>query len=211
MLQLITPRVYGEFISDLTEMYRLRYRVFKLRLEWDVQVEGDLERDRFDDLHPTYLLQRDRDGRICGCARLLPSLGPTMLRDTFPELLHGEPMRASPAIWESSRFAVDAPADAPKASGGIAVSTYELFAGLVEFGLARGLREIVTVTDARLERILRRASWPLHRIGSPLRIGNTLAVAGMLEVSRTTLLLLRDAGELYGPVLWSPVAPVLGL
>lgn len=210
MLQLITPQLYGEFTNDLTDMHRLRCRVFKVRLDWDVQVVDDMERDYFDDLHPTYLLQRDSEGRVCGCARLLPTLGPTMLRDTFSALLHGAPMRASPAIWESSRFAVDAPVDAPKAASGIAFGTYELFAGLIEFGLAKGLREIVTVTDARLERILRRASWPLRRLGDPVRIGNTLAVAGMLEVSRSALLLLREAGEICGPVLWSPVAPILG-
>jgi acyl homoserine lactone synthase len=207
MLQLITPAVYGAFANDLTEMHRLRYRVFKLRLNWDVEVIDEMERDRFDALHPVYLLQRDRDGRVCGCARLLPTLGPTMLRDVFPALLHGEPMRASPAIWESSRFALDVPDDEPKAAGGIAVGTYELFAGLVEFGLAMGLREIVTVTDARLERILRRASWPLHRIGEPIRIGNTLAVAGFLEISGRVLLRLRQGGGFAQPVLWSPVAP----
>ena len=207
MLQLITPPTYAAFCDALTEMHRMRYRVFKERLKWDVQVADEMERDHFDDLHPVYLLQRDRDGRVCGCARLLPTLGPTMLRDTFPALLHGEPMRASPAIWESSRFALDVPENAPKAAGGIAVGTFELFAGLVEFGLARELREIVTVTDARLERILRRASWPLRRIGPPLQIGNTLAVAGLLEVSRAALFRLREAGGLCGPALWSPVAP----
>ena len=130
-----------------------------------------------------------------------------MLRDTFPALLHGEPMRASPAIWESSRFALDVPENAPQAAGGMAVGTYELFAGLVEFGLAKRLREIVTVTDVRLERILRRASWPLRRIGPPVQIGNTQAVAGFLEVSRATLQRLRNGGGFKGPVLWSPVAP----
>ena len=207
MLQLITPLAYGAFSNDLTEMHRLRYRVFKLRLDWDVEVSDDQERDRFDDLHPIYVLQRDLDGRVTGCARLLPTLGPSMLHDVFPALLHGEPMRSSPAIWESSRFAVDAPENAPKAAGGIATGTYELFAGLVEFGLARELREIVTVTDARLERILRRASWPLRRIGPAVQIGNTLAVAGFLEVSRAALQRLREAGDLHGPVLWSPVVP----
>jgi acyl homoserine lactone synthase len=207
MLQLITPSTYGAFSDDLTEMHRLRYRVFKLRLDWNVEVSEDRERDRFDDLHPIYLLQRDPDGRVSGCARLLPTLGPTMLQDVFTALLHGEPMRSSPAIWESSRFAVDAAENAPKAAGGVAIGTYELFAGLVEFGLAKELREIVTVTDARLERILRRASWPLRRIGPPVQIGNTLAVAGFLEVSRAALLRLRDAGGLHGPVLWSPVVP----
>ncbi|MBI1370501.1 MAG: conjugal transfer protein TraI, partial [Planctomycetes bacterium] len=36
MMQLITPDRYGEFAEDLAEMYRLRYRVFKQRLGWDV-------------------------------------------------------------------------------------------------------------------------------------------------------------------------------
>ena len=40
MLQLIAPEHYGEFIDDLAEMHRLRYRVFKQRLDWDVQVSG---------------------------------------------------------------------------------------------------------------------------------------------------------------------------
>lgn len=207
MLQLITPDCYGEFTDGLAEMHQMRYRVFKERLDWDVEVADGMERDHFDDLHPIYLLQRDRDARVCGCVRLLPTLGPTMLRDTFSVLLHGEIMRSSPAIWESSRFALDIPEDCPKAAGGIAVGTYELFAGLVEFGYANQLREIVTVTDVRLERILRRASWPLRRIGPPLQIGSTQAVAGFLEVSRSALQRLRSGGGLKGPVLWSPVAP----
>lgn len=207
MLQLIAPSTYGAFSNDLAEMHRLRYRVFKLRLDWDVEVSDDQERDRFDDLHPIYLLQRDLDGRVSGCARLLPTFGPTMLHDVFPALLHGEPMRSSQAIWESSRFAVHTAENAPKAAAGIATGTYELFAGLVEFGLAKELREIVTVTDAQLERILRRASWPLRRIGPPVQIGNTLAVAGFLEVSRAALFRLREASGLHGPVLWSPVVP----
>lgn len=207
MLQLITPPLYRLFSNGLSEMYRLRYRVFKLRLDWDVTVDSGMERDRFDDLHPIYLLQRDRDNRVCGCVRMLPSLGPTMLRDTFPSLLHGEPMRSSIAIWESSRFALDMPPDAPKAASGIAIGTYELFAGLIEFGLAKELCEIVTVTDVRLERILRKASWPLRRLGPPIQIGKTSAVAGLLEVSVPALQRLRAAGGIDGPVLWSPVAP----
>jgi acyl homoserine lactone synthase len=43
MLQLITPDRYGEFIDDLAEMHRLRYRLFKEWLGWDVQVSGDME------------------------------------------------------------------------------------------------------------------------------------------------------------------------
>jgi acyl homoserine lactone synthase len=205
MMQLITADYYGNFIDEIEQMHRLRRRVFKERLDWDVQISGDMEVDEFDALHPAYLIQRANDDRVQGCVRLIPSTGPTMLRDTFPILLDGASAPASSTIWESSRFALDIHADAPKAAHGIASATYELFAGMIEFGLSRRLAEIVTVTDARMERILRRAGWPLRRIGKPHALGNTLAVAGYLDVSAESLARVRSAGGLQGPVLWAPV------
>lgn len=204
-MQLITPQYYGEFIGDLADMHRLRYRVFKRRLDWNVQVSGDMEVDEFDVLRPVHLLHRSTDGRILGCVRLLPSTGPTMLREIFPILLDGQRAPRSAQVWESSRFALDLPSDAPKAGGGLAAATYELFAGMVEFGLATGLAEIVTVTDARMDRILRRAGWPLRSIGKPRPLGNTIALAGYLEVSTDALERIRKAGRISGPVLWAPV------
>lgn len=206
MMQLITADYYGNFIGEIAEMHRLRYRVFRERLDWEINVSGDMEIDEFDALQPCYLLQRALNGCIQGCVRLLPSIGPTMLRDTFPVLLDGACAPASPTIWESSRFALDIQTDAPKAAHGLATATYELFAGMIEFGLSRQLTEIVTVTDARMERILRRAGWPLRRIGKPRPLGNTVAVAGYLEVSVGSLACIRGAGGFQGPVLWAPVA-----
>jgi len=205
MMQLITADFYGQCINDISEMHRLRSRVFKGRLGWDVQISGDMEIDEFDALHPAYLIQRASDNRVQGCVRLLPSTGPTMLRDTFPALLEGAPAPTSQTIWESSRFALDLHPDTPKGIHGLATATYELFAGMIEFGLSRQLTEIVTVTDARVERILRRAGWSLRRIGKPRALGSTLAVAGFLEISIESLARVCAAGGLQGPVLWAPV------
>ena len=201
MIQLITPDRYGAFLGELAEMHRLRYRVFKQRLGWDVEVSGDMEIDEFDACRPAYLLQTDDEDRIQGCVRLLPTTGPTMLRDTFPLLLDGQPAPASDTIWESSRFGVDLWSRDEKTGRSIARATYELFAGMIEFGLMRQLTDIVTVTDARMERILCRARWPLRRLGSPRAIGKTLAVAGYLEVSRERVQCVREAGRLDGAVI----------
>jgi acyl homoserine lactone synthase len=76
---------------------------------------------------------------------------------------------------------------------------------MIEFGLSRRLTDIVTVTDARMERILRRAGWPLRRLGNPHNLGNTLAVAGYLEISTEMLAGIRNGGGFAGPVLWEPV------
>lgn len=205
MIQLITPDRYGEFVDQLSDMHRMRYRVFKERLGWDVETAGDMEIDEFDALMPSYLLLRGSDGGLLGCVRFLPTEGSTMLCDAFPALLPDAPIPGSAQVWESSRFALDVHADVPKAASGLAAPTYELFAGMVEFGLARRLTKILTVTDVRMERILRRAQWPLDRISKPRSIGNTMAVAGYLDVSREALVRLRYLGGLKGPVLWAPV------
>ncbi len=204
MIQLITADRYGAFLLDLAEMHRLRYRIFKERLGWDVQVSGDMEADEFDACRPAYLLQKDLDGRIQGCVRLLPTIGPTMLRETFPALLDGGPAPACHTVWESSRFGVELGSRAEKTGRSIARATFELFAGMIEFGLMRQLTDIVTVTDARMERILCRANWPLRRLGSPRAIGKTLAVAGYLEVSRQRLARVREAGCLSDAVIRMP-------
>ncbi|WP_353646024.1 acyl-homoserine-lactone synthase [Mesorhizobium sp. WSM2239] len=204
MMQLISPDLCNEFASELKEMHGLRYRVFKERLDWEVQTNGEMETDAFDDLKPVYLLLKGSDWRIRGCVRLLPTTGPTMLRDTFPGLLGADVMPSTPGIWESSRFALDLPPSAPKAAGGLAQATYELFAGMIEFGLANNLTGMVTVTDTRVERILRLATWPLSRMGQPRPVGKTEAVAGFLEISHASLLRIRWRGRLSGPVLWQP-------
>jgi N-acyl-L-homoserine lactone synthetase len=207
MIQLITVDRYAEFIDDLAEMHRLRYRIFKERLGWDVQVGGDMEVDEYDACRPVYLLQRNEDDRVQGCVRLLPTTGPNMLRDTFPALLDGQVAPTSDTIWESSRFGVDLCSREEKTAGSIARATYELFAGMIEFGLMRKLTDIVTVTDARMERILCRARWPLRCLGSPRPIGKTIAVAGYLEVSRERLQSVREAGRLDGAVISSTGGP----
>ncbi|MER9763426.1 acyl-homoserine-lactone synthase [Mesorhizobium sp. M0138] len=206
MLQLITPGCYAEFSDELEQMHRLRYRVFRDRLDWDVSFSGGFEVDPFDALRPHYLLLRAPAGRIDGCVRLLPTTGPTMLRDSFFALAD-RPAPEDPRVWESSRFALDLPPSAPKQAG-IAIGTYELFAGMVEFDLSGGLRSIVTVTDLRIERILRRAGWRLERLSDPQTMGNTRAVAGYLDVSRESLEALRRNGGLKGPVLWTSVIKI---
>ncbi|WP_247278878.1 MULTISPECIES: acyl-homoserine-lactone synthase [unclassified Bradyrhizobium] len=75
--------------SELTMgMHRLRGRVFKERLDWDVTVRAGLEIDRYDALKPTYLLVVERR-EVVGCVRLLPTMGRNMLADTFLILLDG--------------------------------------------------------------------------------------------------------------------------
>jgi len=84
MMQLISADHYAYFLDAVTEMHRLRYRLFKERLGWDVQFSGDMQIDEFDALQLAYLIQRARDNRVQGCVRLLPSTGSIMRAILFP-------------------------------------------------------------------------------------------------------------------------------
>ncbi len=155
MMYLITSEFFGACVEEITEMHRLRYRVFKERLNWDVEVSGDMEIDRFDALNPVYLIRKGQDGRIRGCVRLLPTTGPTMLGETYPALLDGKPMPQDTRIWESSRFCLDVAVHSPKAGKGVSQGFCELCSGMIELGLSRGLTHIVVLLRKSGEHLLK--------------------------------------------------------
>ena len=209
MILAVLPEDRARFAAELYQMHQLRYRVFHERLGWEVTTAGDSEFDRFDTLKPIYLLRLAADGHVNGCARLLPSTGPTMLRDVFPVLLGDTQMPSDPLIWESSRFAADATGDAKEQMRMVGQITIELFAGLCELGLAMGWSQVVTVTDLRLEKLGARAGLRFERYAEPRQIGKTQAVAGFGRVDQETLDAVRAFGGLTGPVLRFSSDPAL--
>ncbi|NEI67451.1 acyl-homoserine-lactone synthase [Rhizobium leguminosarum] len=168
--------------------HRLRARVFSDRID----VTEGCETDSFDRLRPTYVLAIAESGALAGCARLLPALGPTMVADVFPSLLRDGQLHAHAAMIESSRFCVGT-ALAEGRGGSLHEATLTMFAGIIEWCVANGYTEIVTVTDLRFERILARVGWPLQRLGEPKKIGVTMAVAGTLRANADTFLRLRPS------------------
>ncbi|WP_454749021.1 acyl-homoserine-lactone synthase [Ciceribacter selenitireducens] len=179
VLALSIPRTIQE--AHLLHIhYQLRARVFFDRLGWEVDVTAGCESDSFDALRPTYVLAIAESGQLAGCARLLPTLGPTMVADVFSSVLPDGQLNGHAAMIESSRFCVDTALAEGRGGGSVHEATLTMFAGIIEWCMANGYTEIVTVTDLRFERILARVGWPLRRLGEPKKIGVTMAVAGVL-------------------------------
>jgi acyl homoserine lactone synthase len=203
----LTRSHFGRHFDLLTETFRLRRHVFKERLDWEVSVTDGLEIDVYDAFDPTHLVLTINGYDAVGCVRLLPTTGPTMLANTFAMLLSGLEPPCNVSIIESSRFCVDTKRLTELAENGLRRATFVLFAGMIEQARAIGAQRIVTVTDTRMERVLRRAGWPLERIAPPIQIGDTMALAGFLEVSDDALAAIYRAGELSGPILTVPEMP----
>lgn len=178
----------------LDQMYRLRARVFLNRLGWEVEVRNEREFDWFDELRPNYILCVLTDGTVAGSARLLPALGPTMLQETFPQLIGPGRYHPHGGMVESSRFCVDTSLHVTSTRQMVHKVTTTLFAGIVEWCMCNDISEIVTVTDLRFERILGLSHWPLQRIGEPVKIGVTTAIAGTLPADRDSFSILKPEG-----------------
>jgi N-acyl-L-homoserine lactone synthetase len=170
-----------ETSRKLEGMFRLRHEVFKERLAWEVGSVAGKERDLFDDLDPVYIVC-EHEGQVLGSWRLLPTTSPYMLKDVFPELLHGMPAPEAPDVWEISRFAVSKRVIGNESLGTINMVTDMLLDQLGAFAKRRNISRIVAVTDVRFERILKRAGLLTNRFGAPLEIGVTRAVAGYADV-----------------------------
>ncbi|MCV9960609.1 acyl-homoserine-lactone synthase [Pararhizobium sp. BT-229] len=193
--------------QDIDAMFRLRKSVFHDLLKWDVSVSGDWEIDHFDDANPLYVLSySDETGRLRGSLRLLPTLGPNMLDDTFPILLGNSPKVRSATVWESSRFCIDPAISQERGSNQVTIAAAELMCGVGELGLSSGLSHIVTVTDVFLERMFRRMGCPGERIGAPQRIGSVHAVAVAWEVTTELLETMKTVADIGGSVLERPMS-----
>jgi acyl homoserine lactone synthase len=182
-----------EFDNDhINEMYRLRARVFHGRLGWDIPTIAGMEIDGYDALGPHYMLIQDKAGAVRGCWRLMTTEGPNMLKDTFPQLLHGDAAPVGRHIWELSRFVVETGGE--EQTFGFADLTMHAIHELVTFADRMGITRYVTVTTTPIERLLRKTGIELRRLGPPLRIGVENAVALEIAVSPQT------RAALFGPM-----------
>lgn len=169
--------------EDINEMYRLRARVFRDRLGWDIPTIAGMEVDGYDALGPHYMLIQEPAGRVRGCWRMMPTEGPNMLRDTFAQLLQGQSAPAGHHIWELSRFAIESDNDH---AFGFAELTTQAIRSAITFADRMGIQRYVTVTTTPIERMLRRTGMEIARLGPPQRIGVENAVALDIAMSPQT-------------------------
>lgn len=185
--------------SVVDGIYRFRHRVFRERLGWSVPSMGGRERDDFDDLDPVFIAARAQDSRVTGTFRLLPTTGPYMLREVFPELLRGESVPCASDVWELSRFAVEPTNAGSRIQANASGATIELMRACYRYAADHGIREYVMATSVSVERMLRGMGIGLERFGDgrAQRFGRVLSVGCRLQVDEA---LARALGVTAAPV-----------
>jgi acyl homoserine lactone synthase len=184
----------------LDQMFRLRARVFYDELGWDVQVADGYERDRYDDEMPVYVVYTDAGGtEVKGSLRLLPTTGPTVLRDFFPDTIPTSVDLRAPTIWECTRFCLDDQLLNRRRENRLFASTVLLLA-LSEVALRAGIESIVGNIDGPMLRLYRRVGCEVEILGTTLRYGKPVYL-GLHPISDSLITKIRDGLDLPRAIL----------
>ena len=148
---------YQDIINDkLDELYLLRKKTFKDRLDWQVTCVGDREFDQYDNEHTHYLLGC-YNGFIVSSVRFISMDNPNMITGPFKEFFrYHAPEEAS--LLESSRFFVDK--ERVKALSETKLPfCHLLFLGMINYTRALGKNGILTVCSKSMYTLLKRSGW----------------------------------------------------
>lgn len=191
-----------EFSGILNQMFELRARVFAGRLGWEVNVEDGREIDQFDAMDPAYVIGVDDDGHVVSCARALQTTGPHMLADVFTSILDGEPPLRSATLWESTRFCVDTQRlGRGRGPNTVSHATCELMIGSLEFAQRSGIKDIVTVIDPVMDRVLKRSdNAPYGYVGRTAPMGKVPAMAALLDCTDERINRIRNFADIQNDV-----------
>jgi acyl homoserine lactone synthase len=192
----------GSLPADLAAaLAQYRYQIFVERLGWALPADKpNLERDKYDREDTVYVVARDECGSVCGCARMLPTTRPYLLKDLFPELLaQSMPAPESPDVWELSRFAANLSAAERSLDGEPAWTIRPLLACVVECAARIGARQLIGVTFLSMERLFRRLGVHAHRAGPAQDIDGRMVVACWIDIDAQTFSALGINPAALGP------------
>jgi len=194
MYLLIEAHQAGRFSELLSQVFKLRKRVFADRLGWDVVVTGDVEQDVYDGLCPAYLLWcDDRQSRLYGSVRLMPTTGPTLLYDVFRNTFPSSCDLVAPSIWEGTRMCIDEDAIACDMPGLRSDRAFcELLLALCEVGLDNGIETLISNYEPHMKRLYDRAGAEVEELGRATGYGRLPVCCGAFEVSVRVLAQMRE-------------------
>lgn len=183
----------------ISAMHVDRKAVFIDALNWDLSApDGCHEIDAYDGDDTLYLIVHERGSdRHLGSVRLLPSTGPHLLGDLYPQLCEAGVPRG-PDIWEITRLVTR-----PGLSRDEALQVRrQLVLALFEHALAAGITRYTMMTHLSWLSGLLTLGWDCEPLGLPMSSDGTEIAAMQVLVNRDSLERLRRE--------WGFAAPALG-
>lgn len=159
MFNLINLKYKDIINNKLEELYFLRKRIFKDRLNWKVSCKGECEFDEYDNEHTHYLLGCYNGELICS-VRFIRMKYPNMITGPFRDFFNYD-VPEDETLLESSRFFVDK--DRVKLLTRTKLPfCHLLFLGMINYSRTLGMKGILTVCSKSMYIIIKRSGWQIQ-------------------------------------------------
>ncbi|ODN72569.1 acyl-homoserine-lactone synthase [Methylobrevis pamukkalensis] len=171
--------------DTLDACFRLRHRVFVETRGWsDLARPDGREIDQFDTASAVHFVSTDRHGCILAYARLLPTTGPHLLADVYPQLCARAEIPRGPQIAEWTRHLVNP--DAVRGAAAVQASN-ALILGILEWCHARGITHATCQGDPLWITRTLQLGFGVEPLGLPLEIGGETVIALLFEIGERAI------------------------
>ncbi len=194
---------FNQCAPVLESMYRLRAKVFSEKLGWDVAVRNGLEKDRYDEFNPLYIVKTaPGTDDVVASMRLMPTTGPTLLADVFAETMPDAVAFTAPSIWECTRFCIDEDHDYVRNNrAAVATLTAEMMLGCAEVCAKVGVEAVVANFEAPVVRLYKRLGASFDILGSSASYGKRRVYLGHFAVEQDMIDRLKAQFGIEGDIM----------
>ena len=167
------------YTDILEDYFRLRHQIYVVERRWmDLDRPDKREIDQFDRDDAVYLLGLEGRNIVAGM-RLVPTIGPTLLSELFPQLALNGPVRRHDVFELSRIFVVRSRRGEHAGPRAEAV----IQAAAMEYGLSIGLSAFTIVLESWwLPRLLDQG-WQARPLGLPVEINSMSTVAVIVDIN----------------------------
>lgn len=183
------------------KFFQVRYQTFIQELNWNVPHQNGREYDQFDHDKAHYIVLFNEEKKVVGGIRLMPTSSAHMLRDVFSNLVEGCEAPVGESIWELSRLVIQKSSDDMVSL--VRYRFQELVYALIQFAILHNVKEYVSVSETRVERLFRMAGFPMRRLGKVVVMDNVNVVATRMVIDPTTIKRVASRYFAFGESLYS--------
>lgn len=197
MLEVVTRENKHLYTEQLEQMYRLRHRLFVESMKWeDLRKPDGREIDQFDNDDAVYLLLIE-DGVVTGSHRLLPTTGPHLFSEIFPEMCEQKGRQTGARIYELNRTGTDPLLPRDRQLQGMRM----LLVGLLEFCQGAGIEKLTLLTPLHTLYHCLMAGVKVEPLGLPRKIDEERQAAVAFVTDETSLANVRDYFHLHESIV----------
>ena len=199
MAIIITKQNCAESGLMLDKIYRFRCQYFVEKMKWqDLCVVDGREIDRFDTPEAVHIVGLEGE-HVQFYGRLLPTTGPHLLSDLFPEIMQGAEAPKGSDIWEYTRATL-----VPRRAVGTNAFNPEaglITAATIETCLHLGIKALLIETHPFLMKRLSDSGFEVSPLAPPTEYRGHPLVPLYAGVTSATLATTRAIYGLTGPIL----------